>query len=122
MAAAYVDLAGFLARVPAVFGDLDADAVAVALEDAQEFVSVTIYGRKTPLAHTYYTAHLLASRFPEELASAGGSLAPGPVTSMRAGEISATFAVAASSESSLASTIWGKKFLEIAVPVELLAV
>lgn len=125
MASSYADSAAFLARVPAAFANLDADAIAVALEDAQEFVGLSLYKGKALLAHVYVTAHLLVCRFPTELGSDGGGDTPGPVSSMSAEAISASFAVAPpSSEDSFGSTKWGRKFLEVSrfVPHTLLAV
>lgn len=87
---------------------LDPATRALALSDAMQRLDDTAYGNRAVEAHVYLAAHLLALW----TGSLGGASA-GPVTSLRAGDIAATFATPGGSADDLARTQWGRAFLEI---------
>jgi hypothetical protein len=105
MAERYAAVADFTARIPDA-ASLGSPTIQVALDDAESWIDLRAFGRKSLQAHVLLAAHLLAIR----TGALGG--AAGPVTSMRAGEIGATFA-APISTSALATTRWGAEFSAI---------
>lgn len=111
MAERYADTVFLIRRVPeaAAVDAADADALGYALDDAEPMIDVAVYGPRAELAHAFYTAHLLAVRYPALL---GGER--GPVSSMSAGEISASYetSTATMSEDRPSSTRWGRLFLQ----------
>lgn len=108
MAEQYADLAFLTSRVPELKCITDANALTAALLDAQGFVELRVYGVRADLAHAFYAAHLLACRFPDEL---GGE--QGPVESLSANEISASFGTQELSEARPNTTKWGRQFEQI---------
>jgi hypothetical protein len=107
----YATDADLLARVPAASA-IDAAIRAVALEDAQPMISLSVYGAHATRAHTYYAAHLLSVMYPSTFGGGEG----GPITGKSAGEISVSMAdvsVAPTTEAAPSSTYWGRRFLEI---------
>lgn len=96
---AYATDADLLARVPPA-ADVDPAYRAVALADAALLVTDD-FDAIVP-AHAYLAAHLLASNPDTGMPASGG-----PVSSAKAGEIAATFAVAPAADD-LASTHWGR--------------
>lgn len=107
MAQALADAAFLAARVPLV-AKLPVGAVPAALADARPFVDLRVYREQSDFAHAMKAAHFLACRFPDDLPSGG------PVASLSAGEISASFAVTAPPAEALdQSTPYGRTFAEI---------
>lgn len=106
----YASDANLTARVPEAAA-IDAADRAIALSDAEAWIDDVVYDEFCLQAHVYLAAHLLASRFPADMPGAGA----GTLSSMSAGEISATYAVAAPApdESDVSSSRWGRMFLAV---------
>ena len=100
---AYATDADLLVRVPSAAA-VDPTLRAVTLADAALLIDDSLFGDTAVPAHVYLTAHLLAST-----PGSGMPSSSGPVTSARAGEIAATFSVAAARDD-LDSTEWGRLF------------
>lgn len=111
--------ADLLARVPGA-STISATSRGIALDDAAEWIDDVAYDGLYDQAHVYLAAHLLALRFPADLPGAG----TGPIASMSAGEISASYAVAAAaaSDSDLSTSPWGRMFLALAKRVSSMGV
>lgn len=79
---------------------------AVALADAALLLDEAEIGDTLVPAHAYLAAHLLAST-----PGSGMPAGVGPVTSLKAGEIAASFAATPPSAGDLSSSHWGRMFL-----------
>lgn len=90
-------------------------ATQAALDDAESMIDDCAFATKTLAAHVQYAAHLLSIRFPTSALSPGGAV--GMVTSMSAGEISASFATPAVGTTDLSLTSFGREFERIAASV-----
>ncbi len=117
---AYATDADLLGRIPSaatVPTGLTSDqwiaARGFALADAMVMIDDERFDQTTTYAHVMYAAHLLACRFP--LSALGGEA--GPVTSMSAGEISASYAIAAPSEDKLSTTRYGREYDRVAAAI-----
>lgn len=95
-------------RIPATSAATEAQRL-LALEDAEELIDLDAFGGRTVRAHVLLAAHFLTLSG----AIAGGE--SGIVQSHAMGAISASYAVAApSGDPLLASTIYGRQYLQIA--------
>ena len=102
---AYATDADLLARV-ADAAAVDVAIRTLALADAQNRLDDDVIEAKTPEAHCYLAAHLIAIRTGEL-----GGESP-PVSSKKAGEIAITFAVGTpGSAADLSRTKWGRELL-----------
>ncbi len=84
-----------------------ADQRAIALDDAEEHIDLESYGGKAVRAHVLLAAHYLAL---------GGFIPGGEtglVTSHSMGAIAASYATTAPDDPLLATTIYGRQFLQI---------
>jgi hypothetical protein len=106
----YATDSDLLARVPSA-ASVDPAQRAVALDDAALLLDETEIGDTLVPAHAYLAAHLLAST-----PGSGMPSSSGPVSSLRAGEIAATFAVAMPVAGDLSTSEWGRLFLRF-VPI-----
>ena len=99
------DLLAYIPELSAI----DVALRTLALEDAEQMIDDRWFGDKTRRAHVLLTAHHLAVLTGD--ASLGGET--GPVASMSAGSISASFAVTAPDAGDTGSTRFGRLYLEI---------
>lgn len=99
---AYATDADLLLRVPSA-ADVDPALRAVVLADVALILDDGLIGDTIVPAHVYLAAHMLAW-------TPGSGMPPsaGPVTAVRAGEISASFAGPTGSVTALDSTEWGR--------------
>ncbi len=107
---AYATDADLLLRVPVTAG-VDADLRAAVLLDARRLIndSNRSYDTRTVPAHCYLTAHILTIVDPGTM---GGEA--GQVTSLKAGEIAASFAAPSyTTDETLATTKWGRLYMMI---------
>jgi hypothetical protein len=98
------------AKFPGSFDSLSDATIQLYIDEAANFISEDIWGDDYNLGLYYLTAHLLSSLVP---ASGGGAGAAGPVSSRRVGDLSVSFAVAASATTtaSFAQTSYGQMFM-----------
>lgn len=96
-----------LARVPTL-SSVDVTIRELALLDARDRISDLAFGQRTLQAHVYLTAHLLTLW---DSTVEGGEAHP--VSSLKAGEIAAAYAVVAVGPESYARTKWGREYLAI---------
>lgn len=80
---------------------------ALALDDAEQMVDYRWFGTKTRRAHAMLALHYIALTYGE----LGGET--GTVSSRKAGDIAVTYATTPSEDTQLASTKWGRLYLEI---------
>lgn len=88
-------------------------AVNFAIDRANTEIGDEFLGARTVLAQKYYAAHFVQA---DAVASASDPAATGPVSSMSAGEMSVSFAVAtpaAASKDDFQSTKYGQRYVQI---------
>lgn len=120
---AYATAASLYGRIPSaevpppgVTAPVWAAAVGYALADAETQIDDERWGAQTEYAHVLLTAHILATRFP--LSGVGISGGGAPVSSMSAGEISASYAVRSIGDADRhSSTSYGQDFDTLAAGI-----
>lgn len=108
--ATYAEDADLLIYVPDA-ASVDSTLRALVLEDTKEAIDLRWFGDKSRYAHVLLTAHRLALL----TGTLGGE--SGPIASRSAGAISVSYAVNAASDPELASTKWGRLFLQVSQSV-----
>ena len=103
------------------FADVDDEIIENLIEFAEEIVSANIWGKKLDLGIKYYTAHLLSGVLDED------SDYSGSIVKEKVGDLETQYGTstgAASDDSDLKSTSWGKMYLTLLrslVPTPLVA-
>lgn len=107
-----LDLGGFKKRFPE-FGDVSSTVFDCALAEALNFVSVRQFGCKADDALGYYMAHLFeCGVYQAGDGCTSGQSSPGPVSSVRVGNVATSFAVKAD-DGELGATKYGRRFITI---------
>lgn len=92
------------------FAALDDAVVQAEIDRAERRTNRAAWGVKADDSVTYLAAHLLTVQ------QASGKLAPGPVSSLRVGDVAKTYAVPTAlsgADATLASTKWGRQYLDL---------
>jgi hypothetical protein len=110
LASEHAEIEDLLAYVPEV-SSISTERVSIALEDAKNGVDERWFGERTRYAHAMLAAHYLS------LWTGMGGGESGPIASRSAGNISVSYAVSAPAAAELASTKYGRLFLQIAQSV-----
>jgi len=102
----------FAAIAPGLDGSLTESETETYIELAQDRISYSQFGGRYRQALAYLAAHI--AQMAQERGGQGGSAAPGPIQSEKAGKVSRSYGVSGGSGSSqLESTAFGRQFMQI---------